>query len=409
MSESSLVAGLTDPSSFWAMTVNHHPYIPNDKLPAAPSNAVEAASLNVDRLSSALIQKFEELTMIHQFIDQLRIDSDRETICRDLMEPLSHCVHAETLAIELFQDDEACIEPTFFSVGIPQSPQRLKKIADAAALIVGDSLGVLNHVFLAGDDACRVILVPIRRSDFFAGRIVALGHKEGMEFGSVEADLIRSMAMMLAVHLANQRQFRQIQNTLDGALTALVSALEAKDHYTCGHSTRVAELSLALALDLQMNNGECEIIKKSAMLHDIGKIGIDDSLLRKTGHLTSAEFDQIKQHPVIGYEILKAIKPFKPLLPGVLHHHESWNGTGYPHGLVGDQIPRMAQIIAVADSFDAMTSDRPYRPGMELGRVRQIFQDGASIQWAPDVASLLVSQIDRMFEMVNRDRTLAPI
>jgi HD-GYP domain-containing protein (c-di-GMP phosphodiesterase class II) len=217
------------------------------------------------------------------------------------------------------------------------------------------------------------------------------------------------MAMMLAVHLSNQRQFRQIQNTLDGALTALVSALEAKDGYTCGHSNRVAELSVALASDLRLNSSECELIKKSALLHDIGKIGIDDSLLRKTSSLTAAEFDQIKQHPLIGYEILKPILPFSLLLPGVLHHHESWNGKGYPHGLIGEQIPRMAQIIAVADSFDAMTSDRPYRPGMELGRVRAIFQEGAGIQWAPDVASLLISQIDRMSDMVYRERASEPV
>lgn len=408
MSESSFIAGLTDPASFWAMTVNHHPYIEFENETPVVGQAKEVDTLEVTRLTTALIQKFEELTMIHQFTDQIRIDLDRNTICRDMLEPLSHCVNADTLAIELYRDEESNTDPSFICVGTPQSTDRLLSLADAAAQTFGDSIAIINHPFLEGDDCCRVIVVPITRTDYRAGRMIALRKNESEELGSIEADLMRSLAMMLAVHLANQRQYAQLQNTLDGALVALVSTLDAKDRYTCGHSTRVSELSEALARDLGMSDADCEIIKKSALLHDIGKIGIDDSVLRKPGHLTPAEFDMIKQHPVIGYEILKVIRPFKPLLPGVLHHHESWDGKGYPHGLAGEAIPRIAQIIAVADSFDAMTSDRPYRDGMPLERVRKIFQDGTGVQWAPDVASLLVSQIDTMFEMVRRDRPSNP-
>jgi putative nucleotidyltransferase with HDIG domain len=407
VSEPSNIAGLTDPAAFWAMTVNHHPYV--DFESQAPNAAArDDESLDIARLTTALIQKFEELTMIHQFTDQLRIDLDRDTICRDMIEPLSHCVNADTLAIELYRDDETNTESSFICVGVPQETDRMTRLADAAAQLVGDSMAILNHPFLDGDDSCRFIVVPISRVDYRAGRMIAIRKNQSDEFGSIEADLMRSLAMMLAVHLANQRQYVQLENTLDGALVALVSALDAKDRYTFGHSTRVSELSVAFARDLGMKDAQCEIVKKSALLHDIGKIGIDDSVLRKPGALTSAEFDLIKQHPVIGYEILKAIRPFTPLLPGVLHHHESWDGKGYPHGLVGDAIPRIAQIIAVADSFDAMISDRPYRDGMPLEQVRQIFQKGTGVQWAPDVASLLVSQIDKMFEMVRRDRLPTP-
>jgi HD-GYP domain-containing protein (c-di-GMP phosphodiesterase class II) len=132
-------------------------------------------------------------------------------------------------------------------------------------------------------------------------------------------------------------------------------------------------------------------IRMAGILHDIGKIGVDDSVLRKPGKLTNEEFEQIKQHPVLGYEILKGIRRFRGILPGVRNHHESWDGSGYPDQMVGEEIPRDAQILAVADAFDAMTSDRPYRAGMSIERVINIFRDGRGKQWAPDVVDVLLA------------------
>ncbi len=404
MPEFALLTALTPSPACLAATVNHYPAVPFVDDSSAEVGQAGYSVLEVTRLTNALIQKFEELTMIHQFAEQLLIDVERETICRELIRPLSQCIRSVTLAIEIFADPEVGIPPALIQTGLTRDPTWLTGIGDAATLRCGDSLAIINQPFIEDDPTRRVLVVSIGRGDYRAGRMIAIGNDQAEEFGSIEADLMRSTSMMLAVHLCNQRQYIQLQQTLDGALVALVSALDAKDRYTYGHSRRVAELSVALARDLRLSNAECEDLRKAALLHDIGKIGIDDTVLRKHGELTTAEYAMVKKHPVIGYEILKAIGPFEPLLPAVLHHHEAWNGAGYPHGLVGEAIPRLAQIIAVADSFDAMTSDRPYRDGMPLDRVLGIFQRGIGEQWAPDVASLLVTQIDEMFKMVKDDR-----
>ena len=119
--------------------------------------------------------------------------------------------------------------------------------------------------------------------------------------------------------------------------------------------------------------------------------------------MTEEEFEQIKQHPVLGYEILRGIRPFRKILPAVRHHHESWDGSGYPDGLAGELIPRDAQVLAVADAFDAMTSDRPYRPGMPLQRVMNIFREGRGSQWAADVVDVLLSCPEVMHAYANRN------
>lgn len=394
---------MADSSTFssLATAVNHYPAVPFEQ----PPTSAEAQTVQeVDRLTTALIQKFEELTMIHQFTERLRIDVDRETICRELIEPLSLCIRAVTLAIELYPDDSLGISSSIIQTGAPRKTSWLTEVADTACRLRGDAFAIINQPFIAGESTRRVLSVPICRGDFRAGRMIAIGDDHAEEFGTIEADLMRSTAMMLAVHLANQRQFIQLQQTLDGSLVALVSALDAKDPYTCGHSNRVSQISVMLATHLGSSREDRDVLRKSALLHDIGKIGIDDSVLRKHGDLTNEEYQLVKQHPVIGHEILKAIAPFQALLPGVLHHHESWNGSGYPNGLVGDEIPRLAQVIAVADSFDAMTSDRPYRKGMPKERVQQIFEKGAGVQWAPDVTATLLQQLDKAFDLSQSSR-----
>jgi len=142
----------------------------------------------------------------------------------------------------------------------------------------------------------------------------------------------------------------------------------------------------------------------SGLLHDIGKIGIEDSVLRKPGRLTDEEFEHLKRHPQLGYNILRDIDRIKDVLPGVLHHHEAWNGKGYPRGLVGTDIPLLARIIAVADSFDAMSSDRPYRDGIDDERIDKILRNGAGSQWDADVVDAYFAVRDEIREIAERDR-----
>jgi HD-GYP domain-containing protein (c-di-GMP phosphodiesterase class II) len=140
---------------------------------------------------------------------------------------------------------------------------------------------------------------------------------------------------------------------------------------------------------------ESDRIYLSGLLHDVGKIGIRDDVLLKQGRLTEDEFAEIKKHPQIGYSIVRNLSQLEDVLPGILHHHEAMDGSGYPHGLAGDQIPLMARILAVADGYDAMTSDRPYRPGMSWDRAVAILRDRSGRQWDREVVAAFLKLSSR--------------
>jgi putative nucleotidyltransferase with HDIG domain len=151
-----------------------------------------------------------------------------------------------------------------------------------------------------------------------------------------------------------------------GSIRMLAAAIDEKDPYTRGHSGRVAKYSILIAQQLGLASVELEKIRISALLHDVGKIGVDDRVLKKPGALTPEEFELMKQHPSKGANIMRPVAQLKEMLPGIELHHEHVNGGGYPHGLQGDEIPLMARIIAVADTLDAMTTNRPYQTAMDL-------------------------------------------
>jgi HD-GYP domain-containing protein (c-di-GMP phosphodiesterase class II) len=151
-----------------------------------------------------------------------------------------------------------------------------------------------------------------------------------------------------------------------GTVKSLAAAIDGKDPYTRGHSERVSRFSIAIAQRLGLPDDEVEKIRISAVLHDVGKIGIDDVILKKPSALTDEEFTIMKQHPQKGYKIMSQIPAMKEFLPGMYMHHEMINGQGYPQGLKGDEIPLMARIVSVADTFDAMTTDRPYQQALKF-------------------------------------------
>ena len=172
------------------------------------------------------------------------------------------------------------------------------------------------------------------------------------------ADTFNHMAAEL------ERKIRDLEELFKGTAKALVGAIDEKDPYTRGHSERVNRYSKTLAQYHGLPDDDLKDIDMSSLLHDVGKIGVRDEDLRKPGQLTPDEFEEMKKHTVKGEKIMAPIRQMEKLLPGLRNHHERWNGGGYPDGLKGDAIPLMARIIAVADSFDAMTTDRPYQKAM---------------------------------------------
>ncbi|MDQ8736124.1 HD domain-containing phosphohydrolase [Paenibacillus sp. LHD-38] len=199
-------------------------------------------------------------------------------------------------------------------------------------------------------------------------------------------------------HMVNGLKEREQRNNqlLHSYFMTLAAALDARDAYTAGHSTRVARFSVQIGRLDGWSASEIELLHKTALLHDIGKIGVRDAVLLKEGRLTDEEFDQIKLHPVLGENILKQIEPadaMAELLPGVRSHHERYDGKGYPDGLVGTDIPLFGRAIAIADAFDAMTSDRPYRKGMTYERALSILEEGKGTQWDPKLTQLFIDSL----------------
>ena len=187
---------------------------------------------------------------------------------------------------------------------------------------------------------------------------------------------------------------RSIQLLFEQTTEALVSAIDAKDKYTHGHSTRVANYSRKLAERAGKSQKERDEIYYAALLHDVGKIGIPESIINKTGKLTDEEYDIIKQHPVIGQEILSKIGMSPFLRVGANYHHERYDGGGYPEGLKGEETPEIARIIAVADAYDAMTSKRSYRDPMSVEKAREEIIKGSGTQFDPVYAGIMVNLID---------------
>jgi HD-GYP domain-containing protein (c-di-GMP phosphodiesterase class II) len=191
-----------------------------------------------------------------------------------------------------------------------------------------------------------------------------------------------------------------------GSIEMVAAAVDAKDPYTKGHSARVSQYSVMLAREIGLDEQEIERVRASATLHDVGKIGVDDHVLKKPGVLTDEEFELMKRHTIIGFEIVRQVQQLADTLPGIRWHHESLDGSGYPDGIRGDEIPLRVRIIAVADTFDAITTDRPYQAGRDFPSALEILKKHAGTRYDPIVVDALHSVYDKgylqKFEVLHR-------
>ncbi|HEV2012314.1 MAG TPA: HD domain-containing phosphohydrolase [Candidatus Dormibacteraeota bacterium] len=193
-----------------------------------------------------------------------------------------------------------------------------------------------------------------------------------------------------------------LEETTFASMEALARAIDARDASTFGHSARVAAISVEIADAMQLTAKDREALRRAALLHDIGKIGVEDKVLRKPSPLTAAEAGEMREHPRIGYDMLKGLRFLQPSLPGVLYHHERWDGAGYPTGLAGTAIPLPVRILAVADVFDAMTSDRPYREGLSYEAATAAIRIEAGLQFDPDVVTAFLARQGAVEALVRR-------
>jgi HD-GYP domain-containing protein (c-di-GMP phosphodiesterase class II) len=256
----------------------------------------------------------------------------------------------------------------------------------------------------------QILAHPMLRDGEQVGVLIAGGKLgDDPQVSSHETKLMESISGMLGSALENAELYHQAQLTFLGTIKALSGAIDAKDQYTQGHSERVAMLSYMLAKEVGFSEEDAERIRISGLVHDLGKIGVPENVLCKPARLTDEEFDLIKQHPSIGHEIIKDIPDLQDLLPGVLYHHERWDGRGYPEGLSGGDIPRMARIMALADTFDAMSSNRAYRQGMDRDKVFAEFRKCAGSQFDPELVEPFLALDFRIYDdMVSRHKSQAP-
>ncbi|MBI2267339.1 MAG: HD-GYP domain-containing protein, partial [Armatimonadetes bacterium] len=208
--------------------------------------------------------------------------------------------------------------------------------------------------------------------------------KQGERFSPEDMDIFNAFSNLVAVAVHNRRLNEGLQEAFSTVKT-LAEAIESKDHYTYGHSKRVTEFALAIFDEIAGVPEDRKALEIAALLHDVGKVGIRPDLLQKEGELTDEEYEHVRSHPEISYHILKKTRHFRKILPAIRHHHERFDGRGFPDGLRGDDINLAAKIISVADAFDAMTSDRPYRQAMSQEDAAAELRRGSGTQFDPRI------------------------
>jgi putative nucleotidyltransferase with HDIG domain len=246
--------------------------------------------------------------------------------------------------------------------------------------------GDVGRLYAAG----LTVLCPV----FVKNRLIAMvaaGEKvSGQEYQSADLEMLRALSESAGIAIENARLFRDLQEAYVSTVRLLVSRIEEKDRYTHGHTERVAAYAVAIAREMGLTPDEIQTIQFGAFLHDIGKVHTQDEILHKPGALTEEEWKMVKAHPVRGAEMVRGVKFLEKSIDMIRHHHERVDGKGYPDGLTGDQISLHAKIVNLADAFDAMTTDRPYRAGMTADQAMEQMTTKAGSQFAAEVVHVFV-------------------
>jgi putative nucleotidyltransferase with HDIG domain len=416
----------------WAQTqLSWHPHAVQEVSSAvAEKTALQQTTAQFKRqladLSAHLLTTFEEITLLHRLTEHLSISKSVTELCQLSVAWLADVVPARSIAIwfessshlhDRHSSEGASGNSILISHGkCPLEECEMGRFIERLGPRVANEPLVLNQGATSSPtwfypDVREIISVPIREGNRLFGWMLALNHtgpsearNSEVEFGTVEACLMASVATILGIHCGNIALYHEQSEFFASVVRALTSAIDAKDPYTCGHSDRVARLSVCLARELGCDTDELNTIYLSGLLHDIGKIGINDSVLRKPGPLTPAELEHIKTHPELGCRILEGVRQLDKVMPVVRHHHEAWNGAGYPYGLKSDECPFLARVVAVADSIDAMSSDRPYRNGIPDEQLDNILRNGAGKQWDPRIVEAAFKVREELRKICRSDR-----
>jgi HAMP domain-containing protein len=239
----------------------------------------------------------------------------------------------------------------------------------------------------------KAVVIPLSLSEGMAG-FLAVGRQDAVPFTGTELGRLMQIGKQLSIALSNAWLLEELDRMSWGALTALARTIDAKSPWTSGHSEQVANLSVAIGRGMGLPKATLTALQRGGLVHDIGKIAVRSSILDKNGKLTNEEREVIQSHPEEGVRILEPVPAMEPILPMVLHHHEAWDGSGYPLGLAGEDIPLEARIMAVADQFDALSSDRPYRKGLGLERTLDYLREQSGRGLDPRIVRVFIELLE---------------
>lgn len=328
-----------------------------------------ASSLSLDQVLTSILDTVEK-----------EIGPDCATVLMD----------NESTGIDLMaRRDANDIEHDIGELDIPL----LLRNSDNDVPIVGPMAKVQRYFFRSPEGLKSFISVPLRVRSNIIGMLSAYSWNQ--RFTEGKRKLLSLLCARAAASIENARLYKNLQDTFRDTISGLARAIEAMDKYTAGHSDRVSEYSRLAAVELALPEDDVDIIAQAALMHDIGKLGCHANL-NNPGKLTDEEYEDIKHHTSYGREILEPISFLKPLIPGVLHHHERWDGTGYPMALQGEEIPIMARVLAVADTYDAMTSNRAYRKALSHATAVAELVRCSNAQFDPDAVEALLRALSKV-------------
>jgi putative nucleotidyltransferase with HDIG domain len=342
----------------------------------------------IESLSGEVARNYEELSMLWKLSSSLGSGLDADKICNVLAGEVMNLCPSTNVSIMLVVDvpSTASAASALKRTGeLKQQKFFLSKVSlgrdasRASTMIFSTETGLMGHVYNAKEaiTVCdvtvderfegfpypltRILIVPMIVEDTVIGAIVATDKLDGEEFYSPEIKILTSIASECAISIKKALLYDEIREMLFSVAEAFSVAIDAKDPYTFGHSKRVSQTSVDIARELEIPPETRDWIRLAALLHDIGKIGVPDEILHGAGKLDPDAMEKMKEHPEIGAKMIEHVQRFRELALWISHHHEHYDGTGYPQGLKGEEIPFPSRIIAVADIFDALTSGRSYR------------------------------------------------
>jgi len=351
----------------------------------------------------------ERQHLLEQISHHLQQTLDIEVLIPLVLTEINQVIHAEAESLWLLNHETGMLACRFATGPEAEAIKRVQ--VPLGKGVVGMSVALQQAIILpnaqqdprfyrAADQQTgfvtnSLLCVPLVRQGQAIGAIEAVNKLDGHLFSADDLDLLRNIADSAAMAIENARLYTELSASYDRTLDALAAALDLRDRETEGHSRRVVEYTARLARQLQLPEPEIMEIRRGALIHDIGKIGVPDAILLKPSALEPDERLVIEKHPLEGYEMLMDIPYLKEEIRIVLAHQESWDGTGYPFGLRGADIPLGARLFAVADTFDALTSTRPYRQSRPMAEACRIIAEEADKQFDPAVvAAFLAVPVD---------------